>query len=127
MARYLLSTHRVEGAARPAMTAEEMQELTGKVRTLEAEMKSAGALLFGGRLHPPDTATVVRVSEGRVMTTDGPFVESKEHLGEIDVSREADQRGHRSAGLLAEDPADGGLIDVRTWTHPRTDAPRSVR
>ena len=44
-------------------------------------MKSAGAWVFGGRLHAPDTATVVRVSDGEVLTTDGPFAESKEHLG----------------------------------------------
>jgi hypothetical protein len=45
-------------------------------------MKSTGAWVFGGRLHEPDTATVVRVSDGgEVLTTDGPFAESKEHLG----------------------------------------------
>jgi hypothetical protein len=44
-------------------------------------MKSAGAWVFSGRLHEPDTATVVRQSDGDVLTTDGPFVESKEHLG----------------------------------------------
>jgi len=32
-------------------------------------------------LHEPDTATVVRVTGGEVLTTDGPFAESKEHLG----------------------------------------------
>ncbi len=48
---------------------------------LEAEMKSAGALIFSGRLLEPDTATVVRMSGGEVLTTDGPFAESKEHLG----------------------------------------------
>ena len=44
-------------------------------------MKSAGAWIFGGRLHQPDTATVVRVADGGVLTTDGPFAETKEHLG----------------------------------------------
>ena len=44
-------------------------------------MKSTGAWLFGGALNDPDTATVVRVSDGEVLTTDGPFAESKEHLG----------------------------------------------
>jgi hypothetical protein len=63
------------------MSDEEMQQLMGRVGALEEEMKSAGAWVFGGRLHQPDTATVVRISEGRVMTTDGPFAESKEHLG----------------------------------------------
>ncbi len=81
MAKYLLSVHSVEGQARDPMTAEEMQQLMERVGVLEEEMKSAGAWLFSGRLHEPDTATVVRVSEGEVLTTDGPFAESKEHLG----------------------------------------------
>jgi hypothetical protein len=81
MTQYLLSAHSVEGEARDPMTAEEMQDMTMQVLGLEEEMKSAGAWVFGGRLHKPDTATVVRVSDGAVLTTDGPFAESKEHLG----------------------------------------------
>jgi hypothetical protein len=34
----------------------------------------------GTRLAPPDTATTVRVQDGRTLTTDGPFVETKEAL-----------------------------------------------
>jgi hypothetical protein len=63
------------------MTDEEMQQMMARVRALEEELKSSGAWVFSGRLHEPDTATVVRVSEGEVLTTDGPFAESKEHLG----------------------------------------------
>ena len=81
MAQYLLSVHSVEGEVREPMSDEEMRQGFKQVGILEAEMKSAGAWLFGGRLHEPDTATVVRISNGEVMTTDGPFVESKEHLG----------------------------------------------
>ena len=81
MAPYLLSAHSVEGKAREPMTDEEMQQFYGRVHVLEEEMKSAGAWVFGGRLHAPDTATVVRVSDGELLTTDGPFAESKEHLG----------------------------------------------
>jgi hypothetical protein len=81
MARYLLSVHSVEGESRDPMTDEEMQQGFKQVGILEGEMKSAGAWVFGGRLHEPDTATVVRVSDAEVLTTDGPFVESKEHLG----------------------------------------------
>ncbi len=47
---------------------------------LEEEMKATGAWLFSGRLTEPDMATVVRASAGDALTTDGPFVESKEHL-----------------------------------------------
>jgi hypothetical protein len=81
MTRYLLSVHSVDGEAREPMTDEEMQQSYKRVLLIEEEMKSAGAWVFSGRLHEPDTATVVRVSEGEVLTTDGPFAESKEHLG----------------------------------------------
>jgi hypothetical protein len=81
MAQYLLSVHSGAGETRDPMTDEEMQQFMERVGILEEEMKTAGAWLFGGALHEPDTATVVRVSDGEVLTTDGPFVESKEHLG----------------------------------------------
>ena len=63
------------------MTDEEMQQSWKDIQVLNEELKSAGAWVFGGALHEPDTATVVRISGGEVLTTDGPFAESKEHLG----------------------------------------------
>jgi hypothetical protein len=81
MTQYLLSVHSVEGEARDPMTEEEMRQMMERVGVLEEEMKSAGAWLFGGALHGPDTATVVRMADGEALTTDGPFAESKEHLG----------------------------------------------
>ncbi len=81
MTHYLLSVHSVEGEASDPMTEEEMRQFMEQVGVLEQEMKSAGAWVFGGALHDPDTATVVRVSADEVLTTDGPFAESKEHLG----------------------------------------------
>ena len=81
MAQYLLSVHSVDGEARDPMTDEEMQQSWKQIQLLNEELKSAGAWLFSGRLHDPDTATVVRISDGEVLTTDGPFVESKDHLG----------------------------------------------
>jgi hypothetical protein len=77
MSQYLLSVHTVEGQPREPMTEESWQQTLA----LHEEMKSAGAWVFSGALHGPDTATVVRISEGEVLTTDGPFAESKEHLG----------------------------------------------
>jgi hypothetical protein len=81
MTQYLLSVHSVEGEARDPMSDEEMQQLMARVHSLEEELKSSGSWVFGGRLHDSDTATVVRMSGGEVLTTDGPFAESKEHLG----------------------------------------------
>jgi hypothetical protein len=84
MAQYMLSIHsggapaeaRAEGP-----TGEQMQHSMAQIEALEADMKKAGALVLSARLTEPDTATVVRMSGGEMLTTDGPFVESKEHLG----------------------------------------------
>jgi hypothetical protein len=81
MTQYMLSVHTVEGEVRDPMTDEEMQQSWKRIEALNEEMKSAGAWVFSARLHEPDTATVVRMSGGEVLTTDGPFAESKEHLG----------------------------------------------
>ena len=72
------------------MTDEQMQHSWQEIQALEAEMKSAGAWVFSARLHDADTATVVRVSGGEVVTTDGPFVEAKEHLGGFYIIEAAD-------------------------------------
>jgi hypothetical protein len=81
MKQYLLSVHSVEGEVGEQMTDEEMQQFMARVRALEEELKSSGSWVFGGRLHDSDTATVVRISDGEVMTTEGPFAKAKEHLG----------------------------------------------
>jgi hypothetical protein len=80
MTKYLLSTHTIDDETREPRTQEEVHEVLGQVGMIEREMKSSGAWVFSGRLHEPDTAAVVRVSGGEVLTTDGPFAESKEHL-----------------------------------------------
>ncbi len=81
MSQYLLSTYALEGEATggPA-TPEEMQTFMQRVIALEAEMEATGTFVFGGALHGPDAATVVRLEGGNVVMTDGPFVESKEHI-----------------------------------------------
>ena len=81
MTHYLLSVHRVEGEVREPMTDEELAQSHKQLGVLEQELKSAGAWVASGRLHDPSTATVVRMAGGEVLTTDGPFVESREHLG----------------------------------------------
>ena len=81
MTQYLLSVHSVQGEVSAPPSEEQMQQFQKQIGILEAELKSAGAWVFGGRLHEADTATVVRMSNGSVLTTDGPFMESKEHLG----------------------------------------------
>jgi hypothetical protein len=79
MTEYLLSVHMVEGE--PVPSEEEMQQAYKAVDEFNADLKSAGIWVFAGGLHPPTTATVVRAQGGQVLTTDGPFAETKEQLG----------------------------------------------
>jgi hypothetical protein len=81
MSQYLLSTYAVEGEVSGAPgTPEEMKAFMERVVALEDEMEASGTFVFGGALHGPDAATVIRVSDGEQLMTDGPFVEAKEHI-----------------------------------------------
>ena len=88
MRQYLLAVHMVEGE--PAPSEEQMQQTFKAVDAFNAELKSAGAWVFAGGLHPATTATVVRSQGGQVITTDGPFAETKEQLGGFWVIKVAD-------------------------------------
>jgi hypothetical protein len=78
MRQYLLSVYQPDG---PAPAPEVMAEISRDLDVLNQELKAAGAWVFAGGLHPPSTSTVVRLRDGEMFTTDGPFAEGKEHLG----------------------------------------------
>lgn len=83
MNQYLLSTYAVEGEVPGSpSTPEEWQTFMERVNTVEAEMDASGTFVFSGglQLHSRDVATVVRVNDGEVVTTDGPFAESKAEI-----------------------------------------------
>ena len=67
----------------------------------------------GERMQPPETATTVRVQDGRTLTTDGPFAELKEAIGGY-LFFEADDLD-AAIELAARIPAAsmGGAIEVR--------------
>lgn len=79
MAEYLLAVHMVEGEPEPP--ADVIQRMYKQVDTFNQEVQSEGVWVFAGGLEPATTATVVRNTDGKVVTTDGPFAESKEQLG----------------------------------------------
>ena len=71
----------VEGEVPGAPTRpEEMKAFMERVIDLEDEMEATGTFVFGGALHDPDAATVLRSGNEDVVMTDGPFVEAKEHI-----------------------------------------------
>ena len=88
MTQYLLSVHMVEGA--PDRSQAEMQRSYEAVNAFNQELMAAGEWVFAGGLLPPDSATVVRAEGGKVITTDGPFAETKEQLGGFWVIQAAD-------------------------------------
>jgi hypothetical protein len=79
MKQYMLSVHMIDGMEPPSE--EEMQRVYKQVDELNQVMMDSGAWVFAGGLFPPDTASVVQVKNGDVITTDGPFAEAKEQLG----------------------------------------------
>lgn len=88
MNQYLLSICYPAGATQPPPAA--LERIMKNVGAVSQEMKDAGVWVFAAGLHAPDTATVVRVQDGEVLTTDGPFIESKEHIGGFSVIKAAD-------------------------------------
>ena len=77
-----------------------------------AALKQSNQYVQASRLQPPSTATVVRVRDGKVSTTDGPFIETKEQLGgyymiEAKDLNEAIQAASRCPG------AQHGSVEVR--------------
>lgn len=81
MSQYLLSTYATEDDAPGAPSSpEEMQASMQRLIALEEEMDQTGTFVFGGGLHGTDAATTVSPGDGDVVTTDGPFAESKEHI-----------------------------------------------
>ena len=117
MQQYLLSIYQPDGEA-PAPEA--LAAVMRDVEALEEEMRGAGAWVFAGGLHPPSTATVVRLQEGDVLLTDGAFAEAKEHIGGFTVIRAPDLDAALGwAGKLARaltlDQRDGLAVEVRPF------------
>ena len=87
MALYLLSIYQPDGPIPPP---EVLGPIMADLAALNRQLKASGSWVFAGGLHPPSTATVVRVKDGETLMTDGPFVESKEHLGGFTIIRAPD-------------------------------------
>ncbi len=87
MKQYLLSIHQPDGPTPPP---DALAKVMRDVSAFIDETKSAGAWVFNGGLCPPTTATVLRLKNGEVMMTDGPYVEGKEHIGGFVIVKAAD-------------------------------------
>jgi hypothetical protein len=59
----------------------ELEAVMGEYFTFTENIRSNGKLVAGEALQPTPTATTVRVRNGKISTTDGPYAETKEQLG----------------------------------------------
>ncbi len=88
MTQYLLSVHGTQDA--PAPDPETQAGVFADVEAFNERLRDSGAWVFAGGLQPPDTATVVRIERDNAVLTDGPFAESKEHIGGFWIIEAAD-------------------------------------
>ncbi len=114
MKHYLLSVYQPDGPPpEPAV----LDPIMRDIAAVEQEMKDAGAWVFSGGLHAPSTATVVQRKDDEVLTTDGPYVEGKEHLGGFTIVQAPDldaalEWGRKLAMAIRSLP-----IEVRPFQH----------
>ena len=90
----------------------ELGKMMAEYGALTQSLKESGHYLGGNRLEPSGTAKSVRVREGKRLSTDGPFAETKEQLGGYYLveARDVDE----AVGLAARIPgARLGTIEVR--------------
>jgi hypothetical protein len=87
MKRYLLSVIQPDGGTPPP---EVLEKIMRDVDAFNEELRAAGAWVFAGGLHPSSTATVVRLQDGELLMTDGPFAEGKEHIGGLCIIQAPD-------------------------------------
>ena len=108
--KYLLLIHSGGARARFEQLGEDEQKAV--LRDYLAVSESPG-VIDGKQLQPPETATTIRVEDGRTLTTDGPFVEAKEALGGFylidanDIDAALDVASRVPAARM------GGAVEVR--------------
>ena len=80
MARYVALIYSDEGGAASA-SPEDIEQIAKEYNAFTEEARRAEVFQAGDGLQPTSTATTVRVRDGKLGTTDGPFAETKEQLG----------------------------------------------
>lgn len=95
------------------MTAADSEKLFGEYLEFTESIKSAGNYVGGNRLQTPDTAKTVRVRNGKVLTTEGPYAETKEQIGGYYLIDAKDM--NEAVGIASRIPgARYGCVEVRS-------------
>ncbi|MEH2562602.1 YciI family protein [Bradyrhizobium sp. AZCC 2289] len=109
--QYLLMIYRNE-ADLGRMTADDRKKMTAEYGVFTQSIIQSGHFKAGDGLQPTTTATSVRVRDGKTLTTDGPFAETREQLGGYYLVEAKDL--DTALGIAARIPgATTGTIEVR--------------
>ena len=98
----------------PDLTEEDFRTASTAVTALRAEMKAAGVLVFLGGLDDEAPVFSVDASSGTPLFTDGPYLESKEHLGGFWVVELPDMDAALTLAARAS-RACGDIVEVRPF------------
>jgi hypothetical protein len=110
--KYLLLLYGDEGRW-AEMTPEEMEESVKVWSEFGRQLVDAGAYLAGEGLQPTTTATTVRIKDGEVVHTDGPFAETREQLGGFYLLDCPDLDAALGWAAKVPDLPEGGSVEVR--------------
>ena len=98
------------------LTADERQEIFGSVDVIMKELEATGELIGGQALADASQARVVRVRDGVTVSTDGPYLEAKEHLaGYLIVETDTPERAEEIAASWPD--AQYAAMEVRAIMH----------
>lgn len=109
--QYLLLIYEDEKALQ-ARDEETRAQVFGEYNAFTQSVRDAGQYVAADALQPTTTATSVRVRDGKTLTTDGPFAETKEQLGGFYLI-EADDLDQAIATAARIPSARFGTIEVR--------------
>src|ERR1700736_2559881 len=114
--QYLLMIYRSEAEA-GKMDAAARQKMTAEYGAFTQSIIQSGNFKAGDALQPTTTATTVRVRDGKTLTTDGPFAETREQLGGYYMIEAKDL--HAALAIAARIPgARFGSVEVRPiWVY----------
>jgi hypothetical protein len=109
--KYILLDY-VREAGWPQLTRAEQEHWLGAYRAYMEAMKNAGVLKNSAGLKPTESATTVRVVDGKAQVLDGPYADSKEQLGGFHIIEVADLDA-AIAWAARSTTALHGIVEVR--------------
>jgi hypothetical protein len=113
--QYMLLIYDDEGEE-AALPEEDLSAIVAAHGALARKWREEGRLLAGDRLQPSDTATTVRMVDGKIVMTDGPYADTKEQLGGFYII-EAEDLDQALADASVIPSVGRSIIEVRpVWT-----------